>query len=278
MSETNTKKETYILGQVPTNGIPSIPPEILQFMGLSAGGFFRFLKVEGTQDVILRPIEVSFGNGNQAPVIEKRDPVHFFPDGSENVITDGYVGHFHTSTKIPATLISQKPARPAKSKKLDPSEVKSAKRKLVKMAKAGDPKLTKEHSLHSLFTKLVNRKGEDYDRTFRSKIKKANPAWLETSADIKKNKLIEMALNNEGRPKTGSPLYWALINYTSKGRSGYSQTFAKKIKKMRPDWFDGTVEASSEPLEAVHADAHGHLNGTLNDALSSHDEDDDDGL
>jgi hypothetical protein len=65
-----------------------------------------------------------------------------------------------------------------------------------------------------------------------------------SSADYRKQKLIEMAKRGEPRPsqqKTKEGHY--LSSYTIKSSSSYCPEFDKTIRKIRPDWF---VKSSDE--------------------------------
>jgi chorismate mutase len=59
----------------------------------------------------------------------------------------------------------------------------------------------------------------------------------ETTADINKKLLLEMAENGKDKPHYKSKLGKALSCYTLKCSRSYDDVFTKKIKKLRPDWF-----------------------------------------
>lgn len=59
----------------------------------------------------------------------------------------------------------------------------------------------------------------------------------ESTADINKKILLEMANNGEYKPIYGSKLGNALQYYTLECSRCFDPTFTKEIKKIRPDWF-----------------------------------------
>jgi len=59
----------------------------------------------------------------------------------------------------------------------------------------------------------------------------------ETTTDINKKLLLQMAKNGEDRPHWKSKLGRALSSYTLKSKICYDAIFDKKIRELRPDWF-----------------------------------------
>lgn len=59
----------------------------------------------------------------------------------------------------------------------------------------------------------------------------------ETTTDINKKLLLQMAKNGEDRPHWKLKISKSLTTYTSKKNKTYDPVFTEQIKKLRPDWF-----------------------------------------
>ena len=70
----------------------------------------------------------------------------------------------------------------------------------------------------------------------------------ETTADINKKLLLEMAKNGKDKPSCKTKLGWALYNYTYKSSGSYDPVFDKQIRKLRPDWFVSTSKQNKKLL------------------------------
>ena len=118
------------------------------------------------------------------------------------------------------------------------------KQKLIEMAKSGVKKpsrrKTKEGQVLSNYTR---ESSPTYCPEFDKTIRKLRPDWFESTSQIMKLKLIEMAKSGEKRPnnkktKEGN----ALSCYTIKSSNVYCPEFDKTIRKLRPDWFESTSQ------------------------------------
>jgi hypothetical protein len=67
-----------------------------------------------------------------------------------------------------------------------------------------------------------------------------------SSADHKKQLLLEMAGNGEPRPSQKTKIGRALSEYTKPSSIMYDAKFHKKMKKLKPDWFWSQTEVASQ--------------------------------
>jgi hypothetical protein len=72
-----------------------------------------------------------------------------------------------------------------------------------------------------------------------------------SSADYKRQKLIEMAKSGAKKPSRRTKEGLALVNYTKKLSSCYCPKFDKIIRKRRPDWFESTSKTMKQKLIAM---------------------------
>ena len=72
-----------------------------------------------------------------------------------------------------------------------------------------------------------------------------------SSADYKKQKLIEMANSGAERPPYKSKLGQALKDYSSKYSQTYNINFDKNIRKLRPDWFVSRTEKANQKKQTL---------------------------
>jgi len=126
---------------------------------------------------------------------------------------------------------------------------------LFKLVKSG----AKRPSLHSkneeerklgwALVSYTNKSKGCYDPDFNKKIRKLGPDWFESTADINKAKLLKLARSGAKRPnKRTNKLGGVLGNYTNKNQECYDPVFDKKIRELRPDWFENTSDLNKEKL------------------------------
>jgi hypothetical protein len=60
-----------------------------------------------------------------------------------------------------------------------------------------------------------------------------------------------MARNGRARPAPRTKLYSCFFNYTLKGSSSYDVGFTKKLKKLRPDWFENKKTAAARKRKEI---------------------------
>jgi hypothetical protein len=154
------------------------------------------------------------------------------------------------------------------------------KQKILEMAKNGDkkPNEKSEEHLNRVLSRSINKNSSCYDLEFDIEVHKLRHDWFENSVTTivkkqmvaaKKQKLLEMARNGEGRPTnfnhpsspleiSESRLAIALKNYTRSGhaRTSYDPEFDAEIRTLRPDWFetfirkpDGSMFRTSSALK-----------------------------
>jgi hypothetical protein len=112
------------------------------------------------------------------------------------------------------------------------------KEQLILMANEGKDK--PHYKTNPLGRALVRytTKTSAYDPEFNKKIKRIAPHWFFSRSHATKQQLLRMAENGDPRPKQKvHPLASALTSYTSKSSRIIDIAFAKKIRKIRPDWF-----------------------------------------
>ena len=135
------------------------------------------------------------------------------------------------------------------------------KRKLIELAKSGGKKPhysskdPEEKRLGGRLSAYVSENNPDFDPSFGAVINIIRPDWLEGTADIKKQELIRLAKNKARRPSMHSKddneryLGSALVRYTNISYgSTYDPAFDTEIRKLRPDWFEGTSKIRKQEL------------------------------
>ena len=93
---------------------------------------------------------------------------------------------------------------------------------------------------------LINYTGKSktYDPVFDKEIRGLRPDWFENTTIKKKEKLLKLAKSGGKRPSTYAndpkerQLGQALSSYTCKTKTTYDPVFDKKIRGLRPDWFE----------------------------------------
>ena len=72
---------------------------------------------------------------------------------------------------------------------------------------------------------------------FAEKIIKLQPYWPIKALDEKKLRLFKLAKSGAPKPKPGTKLGNAIRYFTRPGCSSFDLVFNKKIRVLRPDWF-----------------------------------------
>jgi hypothetical protein len=118
------------------------------------------------------------------------------------------------------------------------SSVNYKKQKLIEMAN------NRESRPHSRKTKegralrsYTNKSSDCYCEKFYKTIYKLRPDWFESTSQIMKQKLIQMAKNKEDRPKQNTKEGRALRSYTNKSSDCYCEKFDKIIRSLPIFWF-----------------------------------------
>lgn len=123
------------------------------------------------------------------------------------------------------------------------------KKKLLEMARNGDPRPNKKRSqLGMTLCSYTCTSASSYDAEFDKKIRRLAPHWFTNTADEKKKQLLEMARIGEPKPhRQTSPLADMLRKYTQKNTC-YDAEFDKKIRKLAPHWFINTADENKKKL------------------------------
>lgn len=114
------------------------------------------------------------------------------------------------------------------------------KKRLLEMARRGDNRpIEEKDELGITLGTYIRKSSGCYDAEFDQEIRLLAPQWFVSASDNNKKKLIEMAKNNEPRPKVKKhPLGNTLIKYTSKKYEYYDEEFDIEIRKLAPHWFE----------------------------------------
>ena len=100
----------------------------------------------------------------------------------------------------------------------------------------------KKLKLLNPFVKYTSKNSKIYDPIFDKKIRKLRPDLFETQwdkAQLKKDELLKIAKNGDSRPSQKCHrLGKAICQYTRLKSKSYDPVFDKKIRSLRPDWFD----------------------------------------
>ena len=115
------------------------------------------------------------------------------------------------------------------------------KQQLLKLAKTKKPRPSQYKSnLGTCLNNYTYPKSSCYDPIFTKKIKSIAPQWFIHQSEIakkKKQKLLQMAKNNQPRPKQKQYLGISLKNYVCIHLGCYDPIFTKQIKELAPHWF-----------------------------------------
>jgi len=124
---------------------------------------------------------------------------------------------------------------------------KKRKEELLEMAKSGKDRPKRNTNIGRSSFKYTNLNSPYYDHKFTSNLKKIRPDWFITQSEkVKKNKeqLLEMAKNGEDKP--GRTTKFVLSNYVCKVSGSYDRKFDRKIRRIKPEWFEkGDIEWES---------------------------------
>lgn len=156
--------------------------------------------------------------------------------------------------------------------------VRNKKEKLLLMAKNGEPKPPAKSLIGISLRSYLSETNESYDERFTKELFEIRSEWVITlseKADIKKEKLLEMAINGQERPiKHKDPFGDLLVSYTNKNSSAYDPTFTEHIKQLRPDWFVVRTDVENKKQQLLDIAQNGGLrpkpNSSLSHALSSY--------
>lgn len=101
----------------------------------------------------------------------------------------------------------------------------------------GEKTMPTMKQLSAALCNYTNKNADTYDPIFDAEIRKLAPHWFRSSADVKKELLLNMAKRGEPRPKSKSKLGNALNRYTNINCNHYDPTFDKEIKTIASTWF-----------------------------------------
>jgi len=128
------------------------------------------------------------------------------------------------------------------------------KKELLELAKSGAKKPSSTEKLGNVLGNYTCESACSYDPVFDEKIRELRPDWFINTADIKKKQLLKLARSGEKRPSNMAKdpeerrLGRALCNYTVMSQGIYDPVFDKKIRELRPDWFENTTIKKKEKL------------------------------
>jgi hypothetical protein len=125
---------------------------------------------------------------------------------------------------------------------LTPLRVKGfdSKQKLIEMANNKEKRPSQKTRIGRSLSYFTIKSSPSYDPAFDKIIRKLAPHWFfsqSQTANLTKQKLIEMAKNKEDRPHWKTKLAYALGNYTLKSSPAYDPDFDKIIRELAPHWF-----------------------------------------
>jgi len=121
------------------------------------------------------------------------------------------------------------------------------KEQLFELARKGEKKPHCKTPLGRYFFSYTNKLSGSYNEVFTEEIKKLVPHWfVGYVVRQKKEELLKLAKTGGKRPtqKTNS----SLCSYANESSKCYDATFAKKIKKIAPHWFEKTSKKKKEEL------------------------------
>lgn len=118
---------------------------------------------------------------------------------------------------------------------------KDTKMMLLALAECGGKKPHYKTSLYIRLCSCTNKNNIQFDKDFNKKIRELRPDWFlprSLKTEIKKNKLLSLAKNKKRRPSHKDKIYRDFCCYTNKKNKRYDKEFDKKIRSIRPDWFN----------------------------------------
>ena len=133
--------------------------------------------------------------------------------------------------------------------------VERNKEKLLELAAIPDSKRpSKQREFGTALSSYTSKSQGTYDPVFDKEIRELRPDWFESTAG-RKEKLLEIAIipgskrPNRRANEKERRLDSALCRYASKNSAYYDSAFDKKIRELRPDWFeDITIKKKKERL------------------------------
>ena len=112
---------------------------------------------------------------------------------------------------------------------------------LLTLAECGGKKPHHTTSLYVRLCSCTNKNNNQFDKDFNKKIRELRPDWFlprSLKTENKKNKLLSLAKNKKPRPSHHDKIYRDFCCYTNKKNKRYDKKFDKKIRSLRPDWFN----------------------------------------
>jgi hypothetical protein len=125
------------------------------------------------------------------------------------------------------------------------------KQKLIEMAKSGKPRPRRKTKIGRQLSSYTAKSSKLYHPEFDKLIRELRPDWFESTSQIMKQKLIDIAKSGEKRPSRKTKEAWCLGSYTSKSSDSYCPKFDKLIRKLRPDWFESTSQIMRQKLITI---------------------------
>lgn len=125
------------------------------------------------------------------------------------------------------------------------------KQTLIKMAKKGKTKPRNKTKERDALNRYTDKNSNSYDESFTKLIKKLRPDWFMNSIDVNKQNLIKMAKIGKNRPGKKTKEGMALERYINRNSNSYDESFAKLIKKLRPDWFRKKITPEERVLTVI---------------------------
>lgn len=99
-----------------------------------------------------------------------------------------------------------------------------------------------EKQLVRSFWNYINFNHECFDQNFKKIMELLCPVWFKNSANINKEKLLQIAKNGGERPNQHKDVLGVrLCDYCNKNTKSYDIEFDKQIRKLRPDWFSYSI-------------------------------------
>jgi len=114
------------------------------------------------------------------------------------------------------------------------------KQELIRMANNGEAKPSQKTKIGQSLVSYTKKSSQIHDPVFSKLIRDLRPDWFlsqKKAINQKKQKLIQIARNDEAKPSQKTKEGITLSRYTNKLRSSYCPNFNKTIRKLRPDWF-----------------------------------------
>jgi hypothetical protein len=99
----------------------------------------------------------------------------------------------------------------------------------------GAPRPRRSDPLGRILGDYTRRTSAVYHRAFDDEIRKRQPGWFMSSADVKKAQMLALPV---GAPRPSErPLSTALIRYTCPRNPAYDPVFDTEVRNRHPGWF-----------------------------------------